>query len=297
MTSQTQAAPAPVPATEGRHPTVALAVRTCGLTHPGKVRENNEDHFVIAELSKLLRVLHTSLPQSPLLRAADQGYLFIVADGMGGNLAGEQASNLTVLTLEQFILNALHWFFRLRGPEGEKVLADFQAAIRQADSRLLAEAAAHPEWHGMGTTLTMAYAFGPELFVAHVGDSRCYLFRGGELYQITHDHTLIQELVRRGSLSPEEAEQHPYRHVITNCVGGNDKGVHVEVHRLGLEPGDTLLLCSDGLTEMVKDDRLRAVLVEEEDLQRACERLVALANDNGGKDNVTVVLGRFDAAG
>src|SRR5262249_52528462 len=129
MTSQTHAAPAPVPATEGGwNPTVALAVRTCGLTHPGKGRENNQDHFVIAELSKLLRVLHTSLPQSPLLRAAEQGYLFIVADGMGGSLAGEQASNLTVFTLEQFILNTLHWFFRLRGPEGERVLADFQAA-------------------------------------------------------------------------------------------------------------------------------------------------------------------------
>jgi len=296
MTTQTHPAPAAPTEAGGRNRAVPLTVRTCGLTHPGKVRENNEDNFVIAELSKLMRVLHTSLPQSPLQRAAELGYLFIVADGMGGNLAGEQASNLTVQTLEQFILNALHWFFRLRGPEGEKVLAEFQAAVRLADSRLLAEASAHPEWHGMGTTLTMAYAFGHELFVAHVGDSRCYLYRGGELYQVTHDHTLIQELVRRGSLSPEEAEQHPYRHVITNCVGGNDKGVHVEVHRLGLAPGDKLLLCSDGLTEMVKDDRLRAVLAEEEDLQRACEQLVAEANANGGKDNVTVLLGRFDAA-
>ena len=150
---------------------------------------------------------------------------------------------------------------------------------------------------GMGTTLTMAFVVNRRLFVAHVGDSRCYLLSGDELHQLTQDHTKVAEMVRAGALSAAEASWHPYRHVVTNVLGGNETGCHVEMHKLDLEAGDVLLLCSDGLTEMVPDDRIATILQEEQDhAQRACERLVAEANERGGKDNITVIVARFDEA-
>jgi protein phosphatase len=158
------------------------------------------------------------------------------------------------------------------------------------------EAELHPELAGMGTTVTMAYNFGPRLFLIHVGDSRCYLLRNGHLYRLTHDHTVVEEMVRQGQLQPEEAAHHHLRHLITNAVGGPNPGVQVECHRIDLEPGDTILLCSDGLTAMVPDDRIAAVLQGDRDPRLACERLVAEANERGGTDNTTVIVARFEAA-
>lgn len=273
-----------------------LSVRTFGLTNQGRVRVSNEDQFLIAELTKSMKVLHASLPQPTTQRADERGYLFIVADGMGGHQAGEQASAMAVESIEAFALNTLRWFFLLKGGEEHDVLKEFQAALQQADAKLCQEAAQDRELAGMGTTLTIAYSVGSRLFVIHVGDSRCYLLHGSELQRLTHDHTLVAEMISRGALQPEEAARHRLRHVITNVVGGHDVGVKVECHRLELEADDMLLLCSDGLTEMVADDRIAAVLQAQRDPREACERLVAEANEQGGKDNITVVAARFEAA-
>jgi serine/threonine protein phosphatase PrpC len=278
-------------------PSRPLAVRTFGLTDPGRVRPSNEDQFLVAELTKAMRVQYASLPQPKTQYADERGYLFIVADGMGGHQAGEQASALAVQTIEAFVLNTLKWFFRLKGAEEQGILKEFQTALQQADARVCREAAQHPELAGMGTTATIAYSFGSRLFLVHVGDSRCYLFRGRQLHRLTHDHTLVEEMVRRGQLQPEEAAHHPFRHIITNAVGGHEPGVQVECHRIELEPDDTLLLCSDGLTKMVPDDRIAAVLQAEHEPRTACERFVAEANDHGGKDNITVIVARFEATG
>jgi protein phosphatase len=274
-----------------------FVVRTFGLTHPGQVRPVNEDQFLVAALTKALQVQYTSLPQSRMQYSDERGYLFVVADGMGGHQAGEQASALAVDLIERFVLNTFKWFFQLKGPEGQSVLTEFHAALRQTDARICKEAAEHPELWGMGTTVTTAYSFGAELFVVHVGDSRCYLFRAGALRQLTHDHTLVQEMVRRGHLKPEEAAAHQWRHVITNVVGGTEPGVQPEVHKVGLQAADVVLLCSDGLTEMVADPQIAAVLQEESEPRRICERLVAQANEAGGRDNITVIAARYDAAG
>jgi serine/threonine protein phosphatase PrpC len=271
-----------------------LTVRSYGLTDRGRVRPTNEDAFLIAELAKAMRVRQSSLNQADTHYGTECGQLFLVADGMGGHQAGEQASSLAVLSIERFALDTLKWFFHLEGPEEQNVLAEFQTALHQADQALFHEAARRPEWRGMGTTLTMAYRLDSDLFVIHVGDSRCYLHRDGRLTCLTRDHTLTDELVRRGAIEPEEAAHHPYRHIITNCVGGTEEGVDVEARKLELAPGDVILLCSDGLTEMVKDDAIAAVLHEEDDPRRACERLIAMANAAGGKDNITVVVARFD---
>src|SRR5262249_32664163 len=160
----------------------------------------------------------------------------------------------------------------------QSALQELQGAVRDADARLFAATAGHPEWYGMGTTLTLAFAVNWKLFIAHAGDSRCYLFSQGELHQLTQDHTWVAGLVRKGVLAPEDGLRHPYRHVVTNVLGGTEPGVRVELHKLDLHPTDVILLCSDGLTEMVSDDRIVGILRQETDLQRACERLVAAAN-------------------
>lgn len=273
-----------------------LAVRSHGLTDRGRLRESNQDQFLVASLTKALRVEQTSLDQPAVQYSQDQGHLLLVADGMGGHAGGEQASALAVDTIEGFALDTLKWFFHLRGQEADEALAEFQAALAQADDRIIREAAAHPELTGMGTTVTMAYCLNRELFVVHAGDSRAYLLRGDYFHLLTRDHTIVQEMVRRGYIKPEDAAHHQLRHVITNVIGGSTPGVDVEVHKLHLDPGDVLLLCSDGLTDMVSDPDIAAVLKAETDPKTACERLVRAANEAGGKDNITAVVARFEEA-
>jgi protein phosphatase len=147
----------------------------------------------------------------------------------------------------------------------------------------------------MGTTLTLAFVEGTKLFVAHVGDSRCYLLDQDDLQQLTRDHNMAAEMVRRGLLSPEEAARSRMRHVVTNVLGGAEQGVHVELHRVELRAGDTLLVCSDGVTGMLPDARLAEILTEEHDPEDACQRLVAEANEKGGKDNITAIVVKFAA--
>jgi protein phosphatase len=195
-------------------------VRSFGLTDRGKIRPTNQDQFLVAALRKALEVRYTSLPSAPVQFSDDQCHLFVVADGVGGHLGGEEASALAVASVEAFMLATFKWFEQVRSKEQELLLADFQAALSEANTRVLAESEARPELRGMGTTLTLAYCHNDMLFVAHVGDSRCYLFRRGILYRLTQDHTLVEEMVRRGHLSAEEAATHQWRHVITNVRRG-----------------------------------------------------------------------------
>jgi protein phosphatase len=270
-----------------------LNVRSSGLTDPGRMRERNEDQFLISSFSQALTVQQTSIRQPGLHLGGPQGHLFVVADGVGGCVGGARASDLAVRTVEQFLLNSLHWCLRFAdGPD--PVLQGLRQALAQADSKLFQEAQRQPELHGMGTTLTLAAACGADLYLAHAGDSRCYLLRRDVLYQLTRDHTLTDALVRRGSLSAEEAANHSMRHVIVNVVGGNQAGVDAEVHHIVLNTGDVLLLCSDGLTEMMSDDEISQVLRSDTDTERCCRRLVDRANELGGRDNVTVVVAQFE---
>jgi protein phosphatase len=269
-------------------------VKAFGITDTGRVRPSNEDQFLIAELTKTMRIWHTSLPEPKTQFGDEHGHLFLVADGMGGHRAGEQASALAVVAIEQFTLNRFKWFFHSDAPEAQRVLTQFQTALREADTRILEESIEHPELTGMGTTVTMAYHLDSQLCLVHVGDSRGYIFENDRLHQITHDHTLMAEMVSRGALQPKEVAHHRLRNVITNVVGGNEAGVNVEAHALKVDVGDRLLLCSDGLTEMLTDEAIAATLRAEPDPQAACSKLVAQANDAGGRDNITVLIVRFD---
>ena len=275
------------PASEPRQPFV---IRSFGLSDRGQVRPTNEDRFAIVELARTMYVHETNLPQAKAQYSSHRGHVFLVADGMGGHQAGDVASGLSVESTEGFLLNTLRRFSNLQASEGQNALMELQAALLQADARIFAETANHPEWRGMGTTLTLAFAVNWKAFIAHAGDSRCYLFSKGELHQLTQDHTITAELIRHGVLAPESEAQNPYRHVVTNILGGKEQGVQVELHRLDLHPDDWLLLCSDGLTEMLSVDQIVAILKEEQQPQLACKRLVAEANKLGGKDNITVIV-------
>jgi protein phosphatase len=274
----------------------ALTVNAFGLTDKGRVRDSNEDQFLSAELTKGMRIWQTSLAEPKRQLGIERGHLFLVADGMGGHSAGEQASALAVAAVEQFTLNTFKWFFDADEPEARRVLAQFEMALRHADARILEESIEHPELRGMGTTLTMAFHLDEQLCVVHVGDSRAYIYGDNALYQLTHDDTVMAELVRQGALEPEQIAGHRLRHVITNVVGGSEAVVHVEAHALEVHAGDRLLLCSDGLTNMVPDAAIASILAAETDSERACAELVAQANAAGGRDNITVLIARFDAA-
>jgi PPM family protein phosphatase len=273
-----------------------LTVEAFGITDKGKVRATNEDQFLIAELTKAMRVWQTSLPEPKLQIGEERAHLFLVADGMGGHLAGERASALAMVAIEQFTLNTFKWFFGSNTTEAQRVLAQFQSALSHVDARILEEAAAHPELSGMGTTVTMAFHLGAQLCVVHVGDSRAYVYRDGELHQLTQDHTLMADMVRSGALQPDEVAGHRLRHVITNVVGGQELGVKVEARALEVQAGDRLLLCSDGLTEMVTNEAIAATLDAEPAPEVAAKKLLTQANDGGGQDNITLLIVRFDPA-
>lgn len=227
-----------------------MRARVAAATDIGHVRERNEDRYLVA------------------------GPVVAVADGMGGHLGGEVAASLAVQVLERLT------------ERGEGSLAD---RVREANRAVFERSVLDRSVAGMGTTLTAAELHGDRARLAHVGDSRAYLFRDGSLTRLTEDHTLVQRMVRDGELTSSEAERHPHRNILTRVVGV-EPDVAVDEMELELRAGDRLLLCSDGLTGMLPDERIEAILREEPDPQAAVDLLVAEANAAGGVDNVTVVL-------
>ena len=207
--------------------------------------------------------------------------LYVVADGMGGAQAGEVASALAV---EEF-----RGGLTAQGTPEQRLSERVQAANR----RIYETAHRRLEHEGMGTTLTAVYLDESNLAVAHVGDSRAYYFRDGELVRLTHDHSLVEELIRRGKLTPEQAAAHPQRSIITRALGIEPE-VEVDTWTFPMRAGDVVLLCSDGLTSMISEPLIAAVLAEQTDLERAGDRLIAEANEAGGRDNITVVLFRLE---
>jgi PPM family protein phosphatase len=207
--------------------------------------------------------------------------LFVVADGMGGAQAGEVASSVAVDT------------FRAGLAEGSDPERSLIAQVEQANARINELSHSKAEHAGMGTTITAVYVGEQDVAIAHVGDSRAYCLRDGELLRLTDDHSLVDELIRQGKLTPEEAEEHPQRSVITRALGP-EASVEVDVRSFRGRPGDVYLLCSDGLTTMVAETELLRLLVSHERLADGGEALIAAANGAGGKDNITVVLLRLE---
>lgn len=266
-----------------------------GLSHVGKVRTNNEDHFLIARFGRYLEALQNNLPADAVpLRSEEGGYGMVVADGMGGAAAGEEASRRAIIGLVNLVLRTPDWILRLdEEPLPEQVMRRAADRYAQVNRSLEEQARDDPGLSGYGTTMTMACSLGRELFVAHLGDSRAYLYRRGRLEQLTRDHTLAQELLDRRAIDRAEAATHRLRHALTQSLGDHGRGIEPDVKRIALEDGDCLLLCSDGLSEMVDGDAIGAILGSGEPARTICERLVDAALAAGGKDNVTAVVARY----
>lgn len=231
------------------------------LSDIGKVRETNEDSYVC---------------QSPL---------FVVADGMGGHVAGEVASRMAAEAVRAIVASATG---------GKEPTALLSEAITAANEQVYRLAQEDSERAGMGTTLTAAFVEGSVLYWGHVGDSRLYLLRAGELSQVSEDHSLVSELVKKGSITAEEALLHPHRNILTRAVGTSDR-VKVDTGSFALADGDTVLLCTDGLTNMVTDGDIAAALSRDGDGAALLAQLVAKANEAGGLDNITAILVCFGA--
>jgi len=265
-------------------------IRVFGKTDLGRVREHNEDRFLVADLSRRQASL---LPNVREHEVGEHGSLLVVADGMGGAAAGEIASEMATDTIYAHMLK--EWRAE-PAPTAQRFAYRLREAVEAANSHIHSYATAHPEMRGMGTTTTAVGVLGDHVFLTQVGDSRAYLIRDGIAYQLTKDQSLMQRLVEAGELTEEEAAQSERRNIILQALGPDPK-VKVDLTHQELRQGDVLVLCSDGLTGPVKKEEIGAIAGRERDLQAACDRLIALANERGGPDNITVIIARFGGAG
>jgi PPM family protein phosphatase len=266
-----------------------------GASHCGYKRSNNEDHFLVARLDRTMHMLASNLSAHDVPASSTvSAYGLLVADGMGGHAAGEVASRTAIATFVDLVLRTPDLIMRLEGNLSEEVLRRLDARFQKIKVALHEKVRLDPELAGMGTTMTLACTFGMELVLAHVGDSRAYLFRDGSLKRLTRDQTMAQFLADSGCIKAEEIAQHPLRNVLTNVLGTQGGPLDVDLRGLRLQAGDQVLLCTDGLTDMVDEPAIEEVLrAPGQPAAQACERLVALALAAGGNDNVTVVIGRY----
>jgi len=261
------------------------------VTDRGKKRSNNEDSYLVARCGRALEALLTNLPKEEMpTEFRETGYGMIVADGMGGAAAGEVASRMAISTLVKLVTEIPDWILQFDEDREKEALKRADGHYRRVHEALTKRAESDPKLAGMGTTMTVATVIGADGIVAHVGDSRAYLYRDGKLHQLTKDQTQAQLLLDAGVINKEEFSKHRYRHVLLQAIGGRGGLVDVEIQRMRFRNDDRLLLCTDGLTDMVDDTKIAEVLGRGASSQEGCQALVDLALEAGGKDNVTVVL-------
>jgi len=272
-----------------------IKVDMAAATHRGHVRDNNEDHYLAVRFMRSLETMFTNLENGILEPSFDEtGYGMLVADGLGGMAAGEVASRMALSKLVELVVNTPDWILKLDQPSSiAEVMRRMTKRFRQVDTVLRQQAEADSSLSGMATTLTLAASLGANLIIGHIGDSRAYLLRAGRLHQLTSDHTLAQAMIDAGIASPEDSSTRALRHVLTAALGSAGSGSDPQVQRLQLSADDQVLLCTDGLTEMVTDDLIASVLTRATSSAVACRNLIDLALSAGGKDNVTVVLTRY----
>jgi protein phosphatase len=259
-----------------------------GLTDTGKKRRNNEDQFLVAELRQSMTPLHTGLGDGLQAREI-KAYLMIVADGVGGGAAGELASGKTVQVLAEQIASSAGCFYAT-GPDSEHdFISKLEAAMYEAHEQVKTELAM--DGGKPASTATMVTLFWPRGYVFHVGDSRGYYLRRGELKQFTRDQTVGEFMVDAGLLSEEQAKKGGLHDVLTHAIGGDDSTPSIGL--VDFEPGDVLLMCSDGLTKHVSDGAIQEVLEEAATAEEACRRLLDGALAGGGSDNITVIVARM----
>ena len=267
-----------------------IIVHVFGRTDVGLTREHNEDTFVVADLSTGNATLQ---PEVRTHQLGERGTLFMVADGMGGAASGEIASAMAVDVVLDEIKR--RWIGE-EGVDPQQFATVLRSATESANSAIHRYASEHPENRGMGTTATVAGLLGDVLYIAQVGDSRAYLIRDGVCQQITRDQSLMQQLIEAGEMTAEEAEHSDRKNIILQALGPEPR-VRIDLTHQQVRRGDTLLLCSDGLSGQVRPEEMGRVVGEERDLMVVCKRLIDLANEHGGPDNITVVAARFEGDG
>jgi protein phosphatase len=266
-----------------------IRVEVFGKSDLGRTRDHNEDKFLVADLTKKSASLQPDVRQHDI---GPRGTLLVVADGMGGAAAGELASEMATDTIYAHLVKT--WNEDEATPQ--RFAYRLKEAVEVANASIHGHAKAHPELRGMGTTTTAAGVLNDHLYLTQVGDSRAYLIRGGVAHQLTKDQSLMQRLVEAGELTEEEAAHSERRNIILQALGPDPK-VKVDLTHQEVRRGDILVLCSDGLSGQVKKEEIAKIITEAPNLSAACDRLIALANERGGPDNITVVVARFDGDG
>jgi PPM family protein phosphatase len=270
---------------------VPAEIDVCGLTHRGRVRSENADHFLIASFHRAMQVHNSSIPDTAFsaLSADSRGYVFLVADGVGAFAQAADGSARAIRSVAQYLVDMSEVSLSTDPDREQEIVARVHDAVVEAHRSLL-------ELDEVGipgsavTTLTMCVAIWPRLFVVHVGDSRAYRLREGELAQLTTDQTMAQAMVDSGEWTRATADASPLKHILVSALGSSQ--VDPQVQSLELARRDVLLLCTDGLTKHVSDDEIREQLLRPSSSETVCQSLIDLALARGGQDNVTVVMGK-----
>ncbi|MGH7581239.1 MAG: PP2C family protein-serine/threonine phosphatase [Gemmatimonadales bacterium] len=263
-----------------------------GLTHAGKVRPENQDHFLICALRKQMVVHQTSLPATERLMPGPErlAFLAMVADGVGGGARGEEASRLALEGVTQYVCGTMRSYYAAGSADDQEFFEALQEGALQCHEALRRRGEENPEYSGMATTLTLFLGVWPRAYLLQLGDSRCYIYREGALRQLTRDQTMAQELMDLGVLTRAEAPPARLARTLSSSLGGRQTAPVVT--RLDMTWGTVLLLCSDGLTNHVSDDRIRERLRAMPSARQVCEELLGDALEDGGSDNITIIVGR-----
>jgi protein phosphatase len=264
-----------------------------GLTDRGQVRRENQDQFLIATLHKLLRVHQSSLPADDItpLISDNRGFLFLVADGVGGRPDGQAASGTAVRSIAHYVTHLTDLYRRLDPEKEGAFLTELEESVRKTHEILRVEGEKEYGGKGGATTLTMVAALWPRAYLVQVGDSRCYRMREGTLELMSKDQTVVQALVDSGAMSQTEARRSPFSGVLASALGGSQ--ATPQTRTVEILWGDVMLLCTDGLTKHVTDAEIATELRQIRTSEESCRKLVQLALERGGTDNVTVVISRL----
>ncbi len=277
-----------MPATPAK---VTTSLDVYGLTHPGKVRPNNEDHFLVCALERKIEIYHTSLPDPSMLgRSEGLAFLALVADGVGGARAGEEASRIALEHVTRYVSQSLNCYYTTDPDDDESFVRELEEAAMKVHAEISAEAEQDTERRGMATTLTLWLGVGTSAYLLQVGDSRCYIVQDDELIQISRDQTMAEEFVDAGVIKRDDAAFSRWTNVLSSAIGGPQAAP--KVTRVTQSIGSIGLMCSDGLTRHVSDERIRDRLLNMTSARECCELLLQDALDAGGEDNITIIAGR-----
>ena len=283
-----------LPADESRPLSARMRVEFGTATHSGHVRKHNEDHFLILRLTRAQDVVATSLASADLPEPFEEhGYAMLIADGLGKDGTGSMASRVALSTIAHLALHHGKWNVRVDRQIAQELYERAEWFYNRADEAVAATRRSNSAIEDIATALTVAYSAGADLTVAHVGHSRAYLHRRGGLLRLTEDHTIDRHHARISRPVSVERRGKDLQHILTDAVGARGDRPMVEVEQFSLEDGDTVLLCTNGLTDMVPETQIADVLSARRRSQEQCDMLIGLALDAGGDDNVTVVVAQY----